>query len=173
MQIRVAQDSDRAALTELHHAAFGVEGPAVAELALALLDDPSAQPLIALVAIINDALIGSIMFSAAHIPEVPNTAAALLSPLAVAPAQQRQGIGKRLIEQGLDRLRQAGVELVFVLGNPRYYSRHGFSAQHAISAPYSLRYPGTWMALALKSISLDTVRGRLVCAQALNKPALW
>lgn len=173
MQIRGVQDADRGALAELYHAAFGMEGPAVAELALALLDDPSAQPLLALVATSNDVIIGSIMFSAAHLPAAPHVTAALLSPLAVAPAQQRQGVGKRLIEQGLDRLRQAGVELVFVLGNPRYYGRYGFSAQHAISAPYPLRYPGTWMALALQSIALDTVRGRLVCAHALNKPALW
>lgn len=49
-----------------------------------------------------------------------------LAPVSVAPEFQRQGIGSRLIEAGLERCRGLGAELVVVLGEPGYYSRFGF-----------------------------------------------
>ncbi|MDW8405915.1 N-acetyltransferase [Chloroflexus sp.] len=173
MQIREASEADRAALAALHHAAFGAEGAIVAELALALLDDPSAQPLVALVAETSAGIIGSAIFSAARINGAERLAAAILSPLAVAPAYQRRGVGRTLIEHGISRLREAGVDLVFVLGNPRYYGRYGFRAQHAVSAPYQLAHPDAWMALALRPAALTAASGVLRCADALHKPELW
>lgn len=49
-----------------------------------------------------------------------------LGPVAVAPAFQRRGIGRDLIEHGLMRLRARGAEGCVVLGEPEYYSRFGF-----------------------------------------------
>ena len=50
-----------------------------------------------------------------------------LAPMAVAPGWQRRGVGLRLVDEGLDRLRAAGHRAVVVLGHPEYYPRHGFS----------------------------------------------
>lgn len=49
-----------------------------------------------------------------------------LGPVAVAPAFIGLGIGKALIEDGLDRLRGVGASGCVVLGDPCYYGRFGF-----------------------------------------------
>lgn len=50
-----------------------------------------------------------------------------LAPVGVSPALQRQGIGGALIRDGLARLRDRAERLVFVLGDPAYYGRFGFT----------------------------------------------
>lgn len=68
--------------------------------------------------------------------------AAALGPLAVAPARQRQGIGQLLAGHGLLRLREAGFDLVLVLGDPAYYGQLGFEAEaaQAFRTPYDGPY---------------------------------
>jgi putative acetyltransferase len=39
---------------------------------------------------------------------------------------QRQGIGSRLVEEGLARIRRSGCPFVVVLGHHEYYPRLGF-----------------------------------------------
>ncbi|GIM94293.1 N-acetyltransferase [Paractinoplanes toevensis] len=88
-------------------------------------------------------VVGHIMFSPclldapARLVEVQT-----LSPLSVAPKWQRRGIGSALIEAGLRELDSRGVPLVFLEGDPRYYSRVGFTAggDHGFRKP-SLRIP--------------------------------
>ena len=46
--------------------------------------------------------------------------------LAIVPDAQKQGIGGKLIEQGLEFLSKSRVDLVFVLGHPEFYPRYGF-----------------------------------------------
>ena len=50
----------------------------------------------------------------------------LLGPLAVRPAYQRTGVGTALVMAGLGAAVQSGIEKVFVVGHPSYYSRFGF-----------------------------------------------
>ena len=73
---------------------------------------------------------------------------AILAPLAVVPDAQGQGIGGALIEHGLSLLQRSGVGLVFVLGHPGYYPRHGFepAGRLGFDAPFPI---------------LDGERGRL------------
>ena len=52
-----------------------------------------------------------------------------LAPLAVLPLYQRNGIGTRLINAGLESLRVIGAEGCVVLGEPEYYGRFGFVAR--------------------------------------------
>jgi putative acetyltransferase len=81
-----------------------------------------------------------------------------LAPMAVRPDRQRRGVGARLIAAALDRARASGVETIFVLGHPDYYSRFGFSADLAakIAAPYA---GANFMALELVPGSLSGVAG--------------
>jgi len=68
--------------------------------------------------------------------------AALLGPVAVLPDCAGQGIGSRLIRQGLDTMRADGVACIFVLGDPAFYQRYGFTCGYRITPPYPL--PQAW-----------------------------
>ena len=151
MRIREAQASDAQGIKAVHLAAFGDESQVVAELALALIADESAKPILVLVAESEKGVAGSIVFSSV----------------------QRMGVGKQLIESGLTALRKRGVELVFVLGDPRYYGKFGFSAGHKVRAPYDLPYPEAWMCLPLGAVAPEKVEGQLTCAESLNRPEHW
>ncbi len=63
-----------------------------------------------------------------------------LAPVAVLPARQRQGIARALIGAGHLRLKTLGEKIVFVLGDPDYYKRFGFS--HEIAKPFACVYQG-------------------------------
>lgn len=58
-----------------------------------------------------------------------------LGPVAVDPQRQRAGVGARLIDEGLTRLRKMGANGCVVLGEPAYYARFGFRADQGLSYP--------------------------------------
>lgn len=173
MQIRTANVSDLESIRKVHIDAFGSQGIAVSELALALIADETAQPLLALVAEEDGEVVGSVIFSAVHITGAKNISAFILAPLAVANRYQRIGIGRELVNSGLRTLRERGAVMVFVLGDPRYYGRYGFSSRHQVRAPHPLPYPEAWMAMALQGDALGSVSGELVCARSLSSPEHW
>jgi putative acetyltransferase len=71
-----------------------------------------------------------------------------LAPISVTKAKQRQGIGSALISRAVERARECGCTVIFVLGRPSYYNRLGFTAEEA--APFPCRYAGPhFMALNL------------------------
>ncbi len=86
----------------------------------------SAEPRLSLVALVRDTIVGHIFFSPVTFESNHASRAAQLSPIAVAPPHQRQGIGSALIRAGLDRCSSKGWSSVFLVGNPLYYSRFGF-----------------------------------------------
>lgn len=51
-----------------------------------------------------------------------------LGPISVDPSRQGEGIGGRLIEEGLQRLKALGAAGCVLLGDPGYYGRFGFAA---------------------------------------------
>ena len=174
MRIRASTERDKAALAALHRRAFGAtEGEAVAGLALALLDDASARPLLSLVAELDGEIAGHALFSAAGIGAGEAGAARILAPLAVQPEQQRRGMGGALIRHGLTQLRAEGARLALVYGDPGYYGRHGFRAGHAIEPAFKLTCPAAWLALELRAGALAGARGKVRCAGPLNDPGHW
>src|SRR4029453_13095308 len=78
----------------------------------------------ALVAEDEGEIVGYVMFSYAELAEGGRVL--MLSPLGVRPDRRRQGLGSRLVEEGLRRARERGEPVVIVEGDPRYYSRFGF-----------------------------------------------
>lgn len=178
-QIRKANTSDRQAISDVVIAAFGgVQGPEIATLIADLLADPSAQPLVSLVATTNNNVVGHILFTNATIkPSGRMVSAAILAPLAVHPDFQSQDIGGQLIAEGLKQMTAAGVALVFVLGHPGYYPRHGFSPAgiKGFEAPYPIppEHADAWMVRELHPGTIGPVRGQVVCADALNEPRHW
>ena len=139
MHIREATDSDLNDVLLVERLAFGQNKEA--ELVSVLLRDPSAKPYLSLLALKDDKSVGHILFTTARLTKTQNTALiSILAPLAIVPDFQKQGIGGRLIERGLQLLSKSGVDLVFVLGHPEYYPRYGFKPAGYIGfeAPYSI-----------------------------------
>lgn len=143
-----------------------------------LLTDPSAKPLCSLLAFNKDRAVGHILFTSARLEGAKNGASiSLLAPLAVLPGFQKQGIGGKLIEQGLQHLAKAGVDLVFVLGHPGYYPRYGFTpaGDKGFEAPFPIpeEHANAWMVQELRPGLIGGVSGKVRCADMLNKPEHW
>ncbi len=82
---------------------------------------------LSLVALREDEVVGHILFSPVTIESAePSFDAIALGPMAVLPSYQGKGIGSQLVRMGLEHCRQAGHEIVFVLGYPEFYGRFGF-----------------------------------------------
>ena len=176
MQIREAVETDLNDVLSIERLAFGYEKEA--ELVRELLHDPSAKPLLSLLALKKGRAVGHILFTSAHLSDSKDAASiVILAPLAIVPDFQKQGIGGKLIEHGLALLSKSGVDLVFVLGHPEYYHRYGFTpaGQIGFEAAYPIpdEHAGAWMVQALRSGVMGTVSGKVICADALNKPEHW
>lgn len=179
MEIRESTEGDLVELLRVEMDAFGEDhGPEIVELVRNLLNDPSAQPMLSLLAINGDEAVGHVLFTKAQIiGSASSISAMLLAPLAVAPDEQSKGVGGKLIEEGLELLSERGVELVFVLGHPEYYPRHDFRPAGALGfeAPYPIpdKDVGAWMVLELRSGVIGSIDGKVQCADALDKPEYW
>ncbi len=179
LQVRKAVESDRQTISDVVIAAFGdVQGREISDLVVELLVDPSAQPLLSLVATDNEHVVGHILFTKVRIDgSQRRVSASILAPLSVRPEHQNQGIGGRLIKEGLVRLKTAGVHLVFVLGHPGYYPKFGFSPAGIMrfEAPYPIaaKDADAWMALELQPGVIGQVSGQVACAESLNDPKYW
>jgi putative acetyltransferase len=170
--IRETTNPDLPDILAVTRAAFG--GEIEADLTCALLFDPTAEPLLSLLALEEGRAVGHILFTRALVPKAKAT---ILAPLSVHPDKQGQGVGKSLIDAGLRNLKSKDVGLVFVLGDPGYYARHGFepAQRHGLDAPYPIagEHADAWMVQALRPGLLVACRGTVLCADALNKPELW
>jgi predicted N-acetyltransferase YhbS len=179
IQVRKAFESDWQVISDIVVAAFGIEhGNEIACLVADLLADPGARPLFSLVATADDNVVGHVLFTNARVKHSQRIVrSTILAPLSVHPVRQNQGIGSRLVREGLEQLRTAGVELVFVLGHPGYYPRHGFSAAgiKGFDAPYPIppENSDAWMVQALRSGIIGNVTGQVICADALDDPKYW
>lgn len=173
MRIAEATEGDAARVLEIEREAFAASD--VADLVSDLLGDPTAKPLLSLLAWEGDEAVGHIMFTPATLDGAHKPSVSILAPLAVIPRAQRRGVGAALIESGVGRLARSGVDLVFVLGHPDYYPRHGFvpAIPLGLDAPYPVSPPEAWMVRELSPGHAGRIRGTVVCAEALNHPEHW
>jgi putative acetyltransferase len=128
--IRPERFSDIAAIHAVEVSAFKRESEAVLVDALRELN----QDFISLVASVEDEIVGHICFSRVSIEGSASDGIVLaLAPLAVVPKHQRRGIGSMLVQYGLQECKRQDVDAVFVVGDPRYYSRFGFRSAGEIA----------------------------------------
>ncbi len=108
-------------------------------------------------------VIGHIVFSRVVLMANDGTAkdACMLTPLAVIPGRQRQGIGQRLMRFAFSELEAVGETLVFVLGHPDYYPLVGFRP----AAPEGVISP--WADNPAFMVRGTAVPGRLVLPQVI------
>lgn len=167
--LRESLPDDRAAIEALYGQAFPQED--LLPLLRDLLQETGIT--LSLVATVIDGLVGHVVFTLCTLPGGGGKAA-LLGPLAVTPARQRQGVGSALVRAGLGRMENAGVNHVFVLGDPAYYGRFGFRPEPGVAPPYVL--PAEW-AQAWQSILLGGAAapspGTLSIPAPWRRPALW
>lgn len=177
IEIRDASKSDFSDVMQVEKEAFGDEKEAI--LVSQLLEDESAEPIISLLAFKEDEAVGHILFTRATIDGNGSSPLIyLLAPLAIKPEYQRQGIGGMLINEGLKKLKGIGAQMVFVLGHENYYPKYGFkqdAGSMGFLAPFPIpeEHADAWMVYPLSSGSIDAFKGRVVCADALNKPEHW
>jgi putative acetyltransferase len=144
--LRPAEPRDAAAISGVHRAAF----PTGAEAGLVEALTREGDAIVSLVAERDGEAVGHVLLSRMRVSGDGRACRAVgLGPVGVVPGFQGGGIGAGLIEAALGIARATGEEVVFVLGEPDYYERFGFSAETA--APFASPYAGPYfMALALR-----------------------
>lgn len=156
--IRHEATTDHEAIRHVNRVAFGQDDEA--EIVDALRAGGYAR--VSLVAEVNGAVVGHILFSDLPILTDSGTVLAMsLAPMAVLPEFQKRGIGSALVRKGLEACRNQGHRIVVVLGHSHFYPRFGFSAKLAesLSSPFGGR--DSWMAMELVPGALEGVSGRV------------
>lgn len=150
------------------------EGRHIAALVRNLLAKTPREDIHVFSAIKDDALAGACIFTRLSFAG-ENRAAFLLSPVAVAPRLQAQGVGEAMLTHGLNALRAAGVDIAVTYGDPNYYARVGFApvTEAIVPAPLTLSQPHGWLAQSLTDDALAPLNGPARCADALNNPSYW
>lgn len=88
--------------------------------------------ILSLVAIQDNQIVGHIAFSPVRIEDDKTVDGMGLGPMAVLPEFQHQGIGSRMVQAGIEILKNQGSPFIIVLGHPEYYPRFGFEqASHS------------------------------------------
>jgi len=168
LHIRQTTPNDLAQIIGLYPQAFPKED--LRDLVSALLEQGAR--VLTLARFDGGALVAHVLFSICKTdgPQV----GALLGPLGVIPARQRQGVGDTLVRHGLEQLQSMGINQVFVLGNPAYYRRFGFAPEKYVQAPYPLpvEYGDAWQSMTLAARPPLTA-ARLELPEPWMNPALW
>jgi putative acetyltransferase len=124
MEVRAEKPEEIEAVRRVNVMAFGRESEA--DLVDRLRGVAST---LSFVAVESGQIVGHVFFSPVAIAGCADDLLVLgLAPVAVSPNHQQQGIGSRLIGQGLEACGRLGCKAVVVLGSPKYYSRFGFTS---------------------------------------------
>jgi putative acetyltransferase len=157
IKIREERAEDIATIRRINIEAFG--RPLEANLVEMLRTNGGV--LLSLVATYGGQVAGHILYSpvTAGSGEKKITGAGL-GPMAVLPEYQRRGIGGKLIEFGVKRLRQSGCPFIVVLGQADYYPRFGFrpASEYGLKCEWSVP-DNAFMALALDESKIEGLSG--------------
>ena len=167
MRIRRETEADRAAADEVNVQAFGPDGPIIGRLLSALRAMPPSDCDLALVAEKDGTVVGSTLCTRSLL-DAPRRLVdvAVLSPLAVAPEHHGQGIGSALVRAAIEELSRTSVPLLFLEGDPAFYSRLGFVAGGPLGfRKPSLRTPDEAFQVVKLPAYEDWMTGTLVYAR--------
>jgi len=175
---KVLDKSDRNEVARLFLSVFtssegAQEGRRLGNLAAELSSRADNQEIICLGAFEEDALIGSIFFTRLLVNG--RVLGYMLAPVAVDARHQGRGVGRALIEYGLEELKARGVAVVVTYGDPGFYSKVGFEtlSENVIQAPLRLSMPEGWLGLSLTDEPIPTVDGRPACVREFHDPVYW
>ena len=175
MNIRQTTQADLKDIMFVEKAAFKRDEEV--NLTVDLLVDPSAKPLLSLMAYVENQPVGHILFTKGTLTNNPDVTLSFLAPLAVIPKFQRQGIGGALIHRGVEILTKANLDLIFLLGHPNYYPKFGFKPASKFgfdpTYPIPSEVADAWMVKALKPNIIGRFSGKVICCDTMNKPEIW
>lgn len=164
--------SEREIVKNIHFSAFGEkEGEEIAELAEAFLLRPET---ISINVKRDEKIVGNVLFTPFLFKDHPDKRCYLLAPLGVLPEYQHRGVGKELIETGINHLESLEADAVFVLGIPTYYPQYGFvPTDKKTPYPSLLTMREAWMILELKKGAANQLSGDTVAIEPFMQPSLW
>ncbi len=157
--IRSEQKKDWEAIHEVNRLAFEQEDEAL--LIQRIRDSSGFIPELSLVAIQEGRIVGHILFSRIDIEcQHRNKPVLSLAPMAVHPDFQNQGIGTKLVIEGLRKSRKLGYEVVVVVGHPDYYPRFGFvpAREKRLEVPFPVP-DEAFMVIELVPRALEGIKG--------------
>ena len=98
-------------------------------------------PELSLVAVIDDTIVGHIMFTKIKIKNgMKEFESLVLAPVSVVPEMQNKGIGTKMIIEGHKIAQGLGYGSVILVGHPSYYPRFGYvpASRFGITAPFDV-----------------------------------
>jgi predicted N-acetyltransferase YhbS len=131
--IRPERKSDAAVVETLDDLAFGYGR--FAKSAYRLREGVAAETRLSLVAEEGGEAVGTVRFWPIAVGGVKSL---LLGPLAVHPKIRSKGIGRALMQKGLEEAKELGFETVLLVGDEAYYKRAGFTRLR----PGQVKFPG-------------------------------
>jgi len=167
ISVRRAAAQDAEAIATVERDAFGVEGPLIVELIDLLRSHPCGRDDLSFVAVDDDHVIGHTMVTRGRLDTLPEIVdVAVLSPLGVAPERQREGVGRALVDRAVEECAAAGFPVIFLEGDPAYYSRLGWVAAGPLGfRKPSLRIPDAAFQCRLLPAYEEWMTGTLVYAE--------
>jgi putative acetyltransferase len=162
IEVRPTTRADAPAVRSVLTAAFRDDGT-VAALAEALRARSDAQA--SLVAVDDNTVVGYTHLSVSWV-DAPSALVDVLtlSPLAVAPSHHKRGIGTRLLHEARSAGEALGVPMLFLEGDPAYYSGRGWLAAGPLgfSAPSPRIPPAGFQVVLLDGYDPASMTGPLV-----------
>ena len=116
---------------------------------------------LSLVAVVDGAVVGHIMFTPMKIKGSIESHESLdLAPVSVHVDFQNKGIGKLLVRSGIEMAKELGYKSLIVMGHPKYYQSFGFKLASnwkiGLDTDYNSKY---LFALELVEGGLDGING--------------
>lgn len=121
LTIRHELPADAAAIERLHERAFGPGR--FARTAFRLREGAAQDAALSYAAHVGTFLVGSVRVTQVSAGGHP---ALVLGPLTVDPAFEGRGIGAALMNASIESAREAGHDLIMLIGDAPYYARFGF-----------------------------------------------
>lgn len=114
---------------------------------------------LALVAAINDKVVGNIMYMKSYVQAENGTKMETITfgPVSVHPSYQKQGIGSTLIKKSIEKARAKGYKAIIIYGHPHNYCKFGFKSSYDFKISNGEgRYPYSLLVLEFeKGVFLD------------------
>ena len=123
------------------------------DLVVALRKSDNFIPELSLVAVMDNKIVGYILFTKIKIGKQEELA---LAPIGVLPEYQKQGIGRTLIQEGNKKAKELGYHYSVVLGSDKYYPKFGYvsAKEYGIVAPFDVP-DENFMAIKLNDTDIE------------------